>query len=101
MDFVDTNTLLAKRDAEWDVSENPPKFFNRAEQAIKSLTHAVINLDLNEQKDMALYYFKSSGKFNAAVHEWENKPAADKNGQTSKHSFYQNTITRTNKTNSP
>ena len=33
---------------------------------------------MNERRDMALYYFKASGEFNAAVHEWENKAAADK-----------------------
>ena len=27
---------------------------------------------------MALYYFKSSGEFDAAVRKWENKPTADK-----------------------
>ena len=27
---------------------------------------------------MALYYLKSSGEFNAAVQEWENKPATNK-----------------------
>jgi hypothetical protein len=27
---------------------------------------------------MALYYLKASGGFNAAVHEWEQKPAASK-----------------------
>ena len=34
--------------------------------------------DLNEQRDMELYYFKSSGEFDAAVREWENKPTANK-----------------------
>jgi hypothetical protein len=35
-------------------------------------------LDLIEQRDIALYYFKSSGEFDAAVREWENKPTANK-----------------------
>jgi hypothetical protein len=78
VDFADMKTLLAKRDAEWEVSENPQEYFNKVEQAIKALTHAGINLVLNEQRDMALYYFKASREFNAAVHEWENKAAADK-----------------------
>jgi hypothetical protein len=63
LNFADTKTLLAERDAEWDISENPPKYFNRVEHVIKSLTRARINLDLNKQRDMALYYFKSSGEF--------------------------------------
>jgi hypothetical protein len=33
---------------------------------------------MNERRDMALYYLKSSGEFDAAVREWENKAAADK-----------------------
>jgi hypothetical protein len=33
---------------------------------------------MNQLQDMALYYFKASGEFDAAVHEWENKAAADK-----------------------
>ncbi len=33
---------------------------------------------MNERRDMALYYFKASGEFDAAVCEWKNKPAADK-----------------------
>jgi hypothetical protein len=79
LDFADTKTLLAKRDAEWEVSENPQKYFNRVEQAIKALTPVGINLDLNEQRDMALYYLKASGEFDTAVREWENKAAAEKN----------------------
>ena len=33
---------------------------------------------MNERRDMALYYFKTTGEFDAAVREWENKAAADK-----------------------
>ena len=33
---------------------------------------------MNERRDMALYYLKSSGEFDTAVREWENKAAADK-----------------------
>jgi hypothetical protein len=78
LDFADTKTLLAERDAEWDISENPQTYFNRVEQAIKSLTQAGINLDLNEQRDIALFYFKSSGEFNAVVCKWENQPTVNK-----------------------
>jgi hypothetical protein len=79
LDVADTKTLLAERDAEWDISKNPQKYFNRVEQAIKALTCAGIILGLNKQRDMALYYLKSSGEFNAAVQEWENKPVTDQN----------------------
>ena len=41
---------------------------------MQGLTRAGINSDLNECWDMALYYFKASGEFDAAVREWERKP---------------------------
>ncbi len=46
LDFVDTNTLLAKRDQEWDVSKIPTINFNRVEKVIKQLSHACITSDL-------------------------------------------------------
>ncbi len=79
LDFADTKTLLAERDAEWDVSKVPKIYFNRVEKAIKGLTSAGIVSDLNERRDMALYYLKASGEFDAAVCEWEQKPSASKN----------------------
>ena len=78
MDFADTKTLLAERDSEWDISENPQIYFNRVEKAVKALTRAGITSDMNERRDMALYYLKASGEFDAAVREWENNVAADK-----------------------
>ena len=78
LDFADTKTLLAERDTEWDLSKNPQVYFNRVEKAVKALTRAGITSDMNERRDMALYYFKASGEFDAAVREWENKAAADK-----------------------
>ena len=41
-------------------------------------THASINSDLNKRRNMTLYFLKASGEFNAAVREWEQKPAAQK-----------------------
>jgi hypothetical protein len=78
LDFADTKTLLAERDGEWDASKIPPLYFNRVEKAMKYLTQAGINSDLNERRDMALYYLKSAGKFDATVREWESKSAASK-----------------------
>jgi hypothetical protein len=40
--------------------------------------------DLNEQRDMALYYLKAAGYFDAACREWEEKPAANKTWQNRK-----------------
>ena len=43
---------------------------------MQQLTRAGITSDLKERSDMALYYLKSSGEYDAAVREWEAKPAA-------------------------
>ncbi len=69
LDFVDTKTLLAEQDGEWDASKVPQLYFNRVEKAIQGLTHARINSDLNERCNMALYFIKASSEFNAAVIE--------------------------------
>ena len=78
LDFADTKTLLTERDTEWDLSENPQVYFNRVKKAVKALTRAGIASDVNEHRDMALYYLKASGEFDAAVGEWENKPTVSK-----------------------
>ncbi len=65
--FADTKTLLAERDGEWDASKIPQLYFNRVEKAMKGLTQTGIHSDLNERRDMALYYLKAAGKFDAAV----------------------------------
>jgi hypothetical protein len=53
-------------------------YFNRIEKAMKQLKRAGITSDLNERRDMALYYLKTTGEYEPAVRKWENKPAADK-----------------------
>jgi hypothetical protein len=78
LDFADTKTLITERDMEWDVIENPQIYFNRVEKAVKALTRANINTDMNQLRDMALYHFKVSGEFDATVREWQNKASADK-----------------------
>jgi hypothetical protein len=78
LDFADTKTLLTERDQEWDASEIPTIYFNRVEKAMQQLTRAGITSDLKERTDMALYYLKSTGEYDAAVREWETKPVATK-----------------------
>jgi hypothetical protein len=78
LDFADTKTLIAEKDMEWDISDNPQIYFHRVEKAVKVLTRVNISTDMNQLRDMALYHFKASGEFDAAVHKWENKAAADK-----------------------
>jgi hypothetical protein len=69
LDFADTKTLLAERDGEWDASEVPQLYFNQVKKAIQGLTRAGITSDLNKCQDMALFYLKASGEFNAAIQE--------------------------------
>ncbi len=65
LDFANTKTLLSERDTKWNVSEVPQLYFNRVEKAMRGLTRAGINSDLNEHRDIALFYLKATGKFNA------------------------------------
>ncbi len=53
-------------------------YFNQVVKAVKQLTRVGIQLDLKEHTYMALYFFKSSGEFNAAVREWDAKPTINK-----------------------
>ncbi len=78
LDFADTKTLLVERDMEWNVSKVPQLYFNRVEKAVRGLTRAGINSNLNKRKDMALFYLKAIREFDAAIREWEAKPEADK-----------------------
>ncbi len=78
LDFADTKTLLAERDTEWNASKVPQLYFNRVEKAMRGLTRASINSNLNKRRDMALLYLKATGKFDAAVREWKAKPVANK-----------------------
>jgi hypothetical protein len=87
-----------ERDAEWDVSEVPQIYFNRVKKAIKGLTRAGIVSGLNKRRDMALYYLKASGEFDAIVREWEQKPSASKTWTNIK-SFIATEYARENKQN--
>ena len=78
LDFADTKELLTERDGEWNISENPQLYFNRVEKAMKGLLQNGITSDPNERRDITLFYLKATGEFDAAVREWEAKPAADK-----------------------
>jgi hypothetical protein len=78
LEFADTKTLLSERDTEWNVSKVPQLYFNRVEKAMRGLTRAGINSDLNKRRDMALFYLKTTSEFDAAIRELEAKPAADK-----------------------
>ena len=45
---------------------------------MKGLLRNGIASDTNERRDIALFYLKATGEFDAAVREWEAKPAVDK-----------------------
>jgi hypothetical protein len=78
LDFANTKTMLAEQDGEWNASEVPQLYLNRVEKAIQGLTCAGINSNLNEHHNMAIYFLKASGEFDAAVRNWEQKPATQK-----------------------
>ncbi len=69
LDFADTKTLLSERNTEWNMSEVPQLYFNRVEKAMRGLIRAGINSNLNKHRDMALFYFKATGEFDAAVRD--------------------------------
>ncbi len=62
MDFADTETLIKERDLEWNGSEVPQVYFNRVTKAMEQFQRAGITLDLNERRDMALFYLKATGE---------------------------------------
>jgi hypothetical protein len=78
LNFTGTKKLLSQWDSKWDAKEVPQVYFNQVQKAIRQLQPAGIQSNLNERRDMALFYLKASGEYNAAVREWEAKPAADK-----------------------
>jgi hypothetical protein len=84
LDFADTKTLLAERDGEWDASKVPQLYFNQVEKAIQGLTRRGITSNLNKHRDMALFYLKASGEFDAAIQEWEQRPVGQKTRQNIK-----------------
>jgi hypothetical protein len=98
LDFADTKTLVAERDSEWDAGEVPQIYFNQVKKAIQGLTQAGIASDLNEHLDMALYFLKASRELDAAIREWEQRPAGQKMWQNIK-TFISAEYTKENKHN--
>ena len=98
LDFADTKELLTERDGEWNISKNPQLYFNRVEKAMKGLLQNGITSDPNERRDITLFYLKATGEFDAAVRDWEAKPAADKTWANIK-TFISAEYTKENKQN--
>jgi hypothetical protein len=101
LDFMDTKKLISEQDSEWDTNEVPQVYFNRVEKAIRQLERAGIQSNLNEHRDMALYFFKASREHDAAVREWEAKPAVDKTWANIKIFFSIKHVKENKQTNSP
>jgi hypothetical protein len=99
LDFADTKALLVEQDGECYASKVPQLYFNRVEKAILGLTCASINSDLDEHRNMAHYFLKASGKFDAAVREWEHKSAAQKTWGDIKLSSHRSMERKTSRTN--
>ena len=76
MDFIDVTALLAECDAPWIAAEVPQKYFNRIEKARKKLARANVQVDERAMMAKALKSFKDAGDFDAAIREWEVRPAA-------------------------
>jgi hypothetical protein len=96
LDFADRKKLIEERDSEWDGNEVPQVYFNRVTKAMEQLQRAEIASDLNERRDMALFYLKATGEYNPAVREWENKAAVDKTWANIK-AFISNKFAKENK----
>lgn len=75
MDFVDITALLAECDTPWNAAEVPTKYFNRTDKARRQLARANIKIDERAMMVKALKSFKDAGDFDAAIREWEAKPA--------------------------
>jgi hypothetical protein len=77
LDFANTKNSWLK-EMESGTQTKTPNIFNRVEKAMKGLTRWGTTSDLNEQRDMVLYYLKAASEFDAACREWEAKPTANK-----------------------
>jgi hypothetical protein len=75
MDYIDINVLIAKWDTTWDATEVPTKHFNRIEKVRRQLACANIQVDQRAMMVKALKSFKDAGDFDAAIQEWEARPA--------------------------
>ena len=62
LDFADKKKLIKERDLEWDGSEVPQMYFNRVTKAMEQLQRERIASDLNERRDMAMFYLKATGE---------------------------------------
>jgi hypothetical protein len=76
MDFVDITSLLTECDAPWNPAEVPTKYFNRVDKVRKQLARANVQIDERAMLAKALKSFKDAGDFDAAIREWEARPAA-------------------------
>ncbi len=101
LDFADMKTLLSERDGEWDPSKVPQIYFNWVEKAIQGLTRAGINSDLNEQRNMALYFLKASGELKQPFENGNKGQRVRRRGKKSRLSFQRSTQKKISRTNLP
>jgi hypothetical protein len=76
MDYVDITALLAECDTPWNAAEVPTKYFNRIDKARRQLARTNVQVDERAMMVKALKSFKDAGDYDAAIREWEAKPAA-------------------------
>ena len=76
MDYVDITALLTECDAPWNAAEVPEKYFNRMDESRRQLARAEVQVDERAMVAKALKSFKDDGDYDAAISEWEARPAA-------------------------
>jgi hypothetical protein len=100
-DFVDTKTLLAERDGEWDASKVPQLYFNRVEkQSMDSPTLESILTSMN----IKTWHCTTSKLWESSMQPFESGKTGKqvrRHGKTSKHSSWLSMQMKINKTNSP
>jgi hypothetical protein len=75
MDYVDINALIAKCKGTWDATEVPTKHVNWFEKAQRQLASANVQINQRAMMVKALKSIKDAGDFDAAIQEWEARPA--------------------------
>jgi hypothetical protein len=76
MDYVDITALLTECDAPWNAAEVPEKYFNRMDESRRQLARSNVQVDERAMVAKALKSFKDAGDYDAAIREWEARPAA-------------------------
>ena len=78
LDYFDETKCLNSLLTPWEPTENPATYFARNDKIEKQLTEAGYGDQSKLRLAIALTSFKSSGEYDAALREWDQRTAADK-----------------------